>query len=110
MILFEIRKSKIQGFGNFALQDIEKNTNLGIGLKQINNSGNSDNDFIRYNLCKYTNHSDEPNIFYRKDNNYYYFYTKRKLIKGEELFIDYNAFDFDGKINFKNKLKRLKKN
>jgi len=49
-------------------------------------------------------------VFYKKKNDDYYFYTNRKINKGEELLIDYNTFDFKGKKDFESKLKRLRKN
>ena len=64
--LFITKKSDIQGNGNFVIKFLPKNTNLGIGLIKINNSKNPDKDYIRYDICTYTNHSENPNIFYKK--------------------------------------------
>jgi len=98
--LFKKEKSKISGTGNFAIDYIKKNTNLGIGLVKIDNTGSPDKDYKRYDICTFTNHSKTPNLYYKKDKNKYYFYALDNIKKGEELTIDYQNFDFDGERNF----------
>ncbi len=100
--LFYTKDSKISGRGNFALSFIPKMTNLGLGLVKENNTGNDDCDYKRFPICTFTNHSNNPNLFFKKDNNKYYFYTLRDIDKEEELTIDYLKFDFEGKIKFLN--------
>lgn len=98
--LFYTKESKISGFGNFAKIDLKPETNLGIGLLKIKNTGNPDKDFYRYDICTYTNHSNDPNIYFKKENNAYYFYTLKHIKKDEELTINYNLFDFEGVRDF----------
>lgn len=97
---FITKKSKISGLGNFATKDINKNTNLGIGLEKVDDTGDPDKDYKRFDICVYTNHSDNPNLSYNKIDNVYYFYVLRDIDKDEEMTIDYNKFDFDGERDF----------
>jgi hypothetical protein len=97
---FLTKDSKISGKGNFANKNMAKNTNLGLGLEKINDTGNDDKDYKRYDICTYTNHSTHPNIYYKKTNGKYYFFTLNDINKGEELLINYDKFDFDGKRDF----------
>ena len=98
--LFETKISNISGKGNFAKIDIKKGTNLGLGIKKINNTQNPDKDFKRYPICTFTNHSNNPNLIFIKNKNNYYFITNKNINKGEELTINYNLFDFEGERNF----------
>lgn len=94
--LFKNKKSKISGTGNFSTQNIKKDTDLGVGLTKIKNTGEPDKDYKRYDICTYTNHSNKPNLYYKKNGKDYHFYTLHDIKKGEELTIDYKKFDFDG--------------
>ncbi len=86
--------SPIHGMGNFAIADIPENTNLGIALIKKSNTGNDDDDYQRFDLCAYMNHSDHPNIKYIKKDEEYYFVSIKDIVKNEELTIDYGEFDF----------------
>lgn len=97
---FYTKKSGISGFGNFAKVDLDSDINLGIGLEKIDDTGNSDKDYKRFDICTYTNHSDDPNLFFKKVDDVYYFYTLRDIKKDEELTIDYSKFDFEGERDF----------
>ena len=94
--LFKNKKSEIAGTGNFATQFIKKGTNLGVGLSKIYNTGDPDKDYKRYDICTYTNHSSTPNLYYKKIDKDYNFYTLSDIKKGDELTIDYQKFDFEG--------------
>jgi SET domain-containing protein len=108
-MLYEIKSSPIHGMGVFATMDLQVNTNIGLGMwKEYISEESNDHSIKRNDLCTYMNHSDNPNVYYKKDTfGNYYFYAKHSIKKGEELLIDYNAFDFDGKKIFS--IKRLKK-
>jgi len=108
-MLYEIKHSSIHGLGIFAAIDLKANTNIGLGMWKIHISEeNNDHSMQRNDLCTYMNHSINPNVYYKKDRfDNYYFYTKCDVGRGEELFIDYNTFDFEGKKIFP--IKRLKK-
>jgi SET domain-containing protein len=98
--LFFTKNSNISGKGNFAKMFIKKGTNLGVGLIKINNTNNPDIDYLRKDICTYTNHSETPNIYFKKKGNKYYFYALKNIEKNEELIIDYHKFDFEGKRDF----------
>jgi SET domain-containing protein len=59
-----------------------------------------DKDYTRLDLCRYMNHSDNPNVYYLKRGKVYYFYTLKSIIKDEELTINYHLFDFECKRDF----------
>jgi len=99
-ILFITKESKIAGKGNFAIKDIKKGTNLGLGLTKIGNTNNPDTDYERYDLCTFTNHSKTPNLYYKKTGKKYFFYALKDIKTGEELTIDYRKFDFEGERSF----------
>jgi SET domain-containing protein len=98
--LFYTKESGISGFGNFANVDLKSGTKLGVGLEKIDDTGEPDIDYNRFDICTYTNHSDNPNLFFKKEDNNYYFYTLRDIKKDEELTIDYSKFDFEGERDF----------
>lgn len=98
--LFYTKKSDISGFGNFANVDLKSDINLGVGLEKIDDTGDPDNDYKRFDICTYTNHSDNPNLNFKKEGNIYYFYTLMNINKDEELTIDYSKFDFEGERDF----------
>ena len=99
--LFEQRNSDISGKGNFAINNITKGTDLGTGLIVKSFTVNNDKDYRRKDICTFTNHSNNPNLSYIKNNNKYNFIVKKDIHPNEELTINYKLFDFDGKRNFK---------
>jgi hypothetical protein len=99
-MLYRRAPSFISGVGNFAVVDIKRGTSLGIGLVKKRNTGVPDNDYVRYDIARYTNHSNQPNLYYRRVGNRYEFIAKRNIRAGEELTIDYNTFDFEGERDF----------
>jgi len=103
--IFKTKQSKISGLGNFSTRDIPVETLLGIGIVNIRCSGKLDLDFIVTDLLKFINHSDMPNVYYKKDNNNYYLYALKDIYKDEELTIDYNQFDIEGNREFTEKIK-----
>ena len=100
MALFKKCRSKIAGTGNCACQDIPAGTNLGAGITRVARTGDPDRDYRRTPVGKYTNHSADPNVRYRKQGDSYEFVAKKKIRRGEELTIDYHKFDFEGKRDF----------
>lgn len=99
-VLYNTRKSGIQGKGNFAKFEIAKGINLGIGLLKISNTGNPDKDYKRFPICTFTNHSDTPNMKIVKSGKNILFVTTQIVKKDEELTVDYSKFDFEGKRDF----------
>ena len=81
-----IKKSKVDGLGLFAKEDIIVATNLGISHIKI------DDAIIRTPLGGFINHSDNPNCFmvYEKINNSHFHFKRkafaiRPIKKGEEI-------------------------
>ena len=92
----EIRKSPIHGNGLFAKEDIPKNTKLGLGWVTLFDPGFGYIDKIRTPIGGHCNHSDDPNIFkkYNEDKSYDHIeyldiITLRDIKKDEELTIKY---------------------
>ena len=76
----KINKSNIHGFGLFLKNDFDKNSVL---FRAIFNKN------ITY-LSRFVNHSFNPNLYLLKINADYYFVTKQKLYKDDELTINYD--------------------
>lgn len=93
--------SPIAGKGIFAKKDIPKDNTIGLAIIKKRNTGIPNKDYKRKKLGKYVNHSPKPNLKLKKKINKIYYISKKKIKKGEELTINYNNFDFEGKRNFK---------
>jgi SET domain-containing protein len=118
-VFTRLGQSKIHGIGVFAIVDIEKNThlfefdntefvwvkrgeieNVSEKIKKLyedfcptRNNGNllgCPANFNQLTMAWYINHSDDPNV--EPDSDYNFTAIKR-ISDGEELTIDYNAFD-----------------
>ena len=101
--LFITKKINTCDSRNFALVNIKKNRILGEALIQTKNTGNPDIDYKEYPLCAFTNHSDNPNLTLKKENDIhdiYYFIANRDIKQNEELSINYKEFDFEGEKGF----------
>jgi hypothetical protein len=105
-----IKKSKIQGKGIFALNDIPKGTEIMIFLDHIKGIP-----FI-YDDSMFINHSKDSNVFLKKNNkrNYSILISNRLIHKNEELLINYysiyNIYPWLGnKIEFLNKTNIIEK-
>tara|TARA_S200002703_G_scaffold102583_1_gene88838 strand:- start:52 stop:369 length:318 start_codon:yes stop_codon:yes gene_type:complete len=87
-----INKSKIEGHGIFASQDLNAETDLGsthIKVPMIQ-------DYIRTPLGGFLNHGDDPNCYLETTqewDNYvvYNVFTSRKIKKDEELILNYEV-------------------
>lgn len=95
-----IGKSDINGKGVFALIDIPKGADIGVAIYRAYFTNEPDKDYVRDNLGRYTNHSDNPNCKIIKKGRYYVYHAFDNIKKGTELTVDYSDFDFDGKIVF----------
>ncbi|MFH1899976.1 MAG: SET domain-containing protein-lysine N-methyltransferase [Patescibacteria group bacterium] len=114
-----IKKSKINNFGAFAVTDISENSFLieYIGEKISNEESQkreiiNDKEGVTYIFCldeqnfidgaiggnesRFINHSCNPNCKIVRKKGKIFFYSKRKIKKGEELTIDY-AYDKNSK-------------
>ena len=97
---WEIKESEISGKGIFSVKNLEKNEEIGLAFIKTDKTGNSDKDYFRTKLGAYVNHSDEPNLTLVKKNNKYFYKTLREIKEDEELFVNYQEFDWDGKRDF----------
>jgi len=93
-------KSRVAGKGNFAAFDLPLGYDLGVGMSRRGSSGVDDKDIIRYDICTYTNHSNKPNVAVVREGNDYRFKTIKNVSAGDELFVDYRTFDFEGNRGF----------
>ena len=101
-----IDKSKIHGLGLFAVEDIDKDTNLGISHVK-NTSSKFENNYVRTPLGGCINHSDDPNCIKFIPNvvvapdvkvslpDYMSLKTIRKIRKGEELTVTYTLYSIE---------------
>lgn len=116
--LIQIKPSKIDGKGAFALQTIpprKKIGNLGgevISLREARRraaktkrvamvefgDGRALDASVNPNELRYINHSCSPNTFMRVCYSRVEFYSLRKLYKGEELTCNYGPTHHDGKL------------
>ena len=101
-----IDKSKIHGLGLFAVEDIDKDTNLGISHVK-NTSSKFENNYVRTPLGGCINHSDDPNCIKFIPNvvvapdvkvslpDYMSLKTIRKIRRGEELTVTYTLYSIE---------------
>ena len=83
--LVELKKSKIQGKGLFALQDIEQEKML--HNTHVNIKGHGWANVRPNNLCNHSKINENCEI--RTEDNTKVLYTIRHIQKGEELLVDY---------------------
>ena len=81
-----IKISEIEGFGIFAVDDIKKQTNLGLSHLIL------DEEIIRTPLGGFINHSDNPNCQKVETNNKFYLHTITDIKNGEELTLKYTFY------------------
>jgi len=98
--LFEIKKSNISGKGVFAFKNLKENLELGIAFKKISETGNPDKDYLRTDLGTFVNHSKKNNLILKQKGEKFVYVTKKQIKKGEELFLNYNDFPWEGKRDF----------
>ena len=79
-----IKLSDIEGFGIFAIDDIKKQTNLGLSHLIL------DEEIIRTPLGGFINHSDKPNCFIVIIGNESELYSIRPINESEELTVYYS--------------------
>jgi len=117
----KLKASSIQGVGVFAIRDIPENINPFFGIPDqkwlrfsMDDLGEIDNNIMEMiadffviekdetiNIPEYglngmdmsffVNHSDTPNLVSQEGR---YFFTARKIKKGEELTVGYDAYDY----------------
>jgi hypothetical protein len=98
--IYKIKKSGVSGEGIFAEIDIDSGTNLGVGFEKIGNTGTPDQDYTRTELGEKINHSENPNLELKEEENKFYLITARKIKAGEELFLNYKDIPWQGKSDF----------
>ena len=81
-----IKISEIEGFGIFAVDDIKKQTNLGLSHLIL------DEEIIRTPLGGFINHSDNPNCQKVETDNKFYLHTITDVKNGEELTLKYTFY------------------
>ena len=81
-----IKISEIEGFGIFAINDIKKQTNLGLSHLIL------DEEIIRTPLGGFINHSDNPNCQKVETDNKFYLHTITDIKNGEELTLKYTFY------------------
>lgn len=96
-----VKKSGIAGKGVFSKVPLKKNTELGLAFR-----GRSPQSMKRTDLGAFTNHSNQPNVKFIKKDDEYHFVLLKDIQKNEELFIDYNKFDWEGKRDFAKPVKK----
>lgn len=98
-INYTVKQSPVHGKGIFSNTYLSPNVNLGTAMYLKNKKQPwIDKNVIRTDLGKYVNHSKFPNIKMIKEDNIINYITIKDIQRNEELFIDYNNFDFDGDI------------
>jgi hypothetical protein len=108
-VKYRVDESPVSGEGVFAEENVERNQIVGIAFKKAEESDDPDISYLRTLLGAKVNHSDKPNLYLRKYKQYYFYVAKRNIGRGEELFIDYSTFPWEGKTDFRrdNELKEL---
>ena len=81
-----IKLSPIEGFGIFAVENIDKMTDLGISHLSLGR------EIYRTPLGGFLNHSDKPNCMKYLEGNKYYIKTTKKIRSGNELFLKYSFY------------------
>lgn len=103
---YNVRVSRISGNGAFATMNLDEGEIVGTGFYKVGKTRKPDKDFVRSILGQFTNHSDTPNLTYRKipaSETYpemYVFETLIPIKRETELTIDYRTFDFEGERKF----------
>ena len=64
--LFGVKQSNISGKGIFAKTNIDQGVKIGLAFRKNNSTGNPDKDYVRTELGVYVNHSNNPNIIFKK--------------------------------------------
>ena len=83
-----IKKSKIEGLGLFATEDIPTNTTLGVS-HLISASG----ELTRTPLGGFYNHSNKPNCIKKKVFTTHCLVSLRKIKAGEEITVKYTLYN-----------------
>ena len=83
-----IKKSKIEGLGLFATEDISINTTLGIS-HLISSNGS----LTRTPLGGFYNHSNKPNCIKKKVFTTHYLVSLKDIKAGEEITVDYTLYN-----------------
>jgi SET domain-containing protein len=117
----QIGKSRIAGKGAYALKAIPARRKLGnmageiisyreaqkrvkkqpgnvLFMVEFDNEDIALDASVASNALRYINHSCDPNTFMRRAYRKVEFYTKRRIVKGEELTCDYGETHHDGKL------------
>jgi SET domain-containing protein len=97
---YRVGVSNIAGKGTFATSFLKAGTDIGVAFRKKSSTGNADKDYSRTELGAMTNHSSEPNMNVVRKGDSYHFVTKVDIVKGTELTVNYNQFDFEGKRDF----------
>ena len=84
-----IERSTIDGLGLFALEDINKNTI--IGITHVYSSGYEDS-HIRTPLGCFINHSESPNCILGNEGFTKILKTVKNISKGEEITLKYSLY------------------
>ena len=84
-----IKKSKIEGLGLFALQDIEKNTTIGVSHVKHDDYLHG---LIRTPLGGFVNHTKDPNCKLREVGQEMYLQTIKNIKADEELTLKYSLY------------------
>ena len=84
-----VKSSNVEGLGLFAVEPIEKSTNLGIShvFDKF-----WENNYIRTPLGGFINHSSTPNCRTFKEGRYLLIHTITDIKKGEELTLKYTLY------------------
>jgi len=97
-----IRDTPDMGAGTFAPHMIKKGTVVASSaFIKKRNTGEPDRDYVRRCIGSFTNHSKKPNMDIERKGNRYMFIANKDIKKDDQLFVDYDKFDFEGKRKFK---------
>jgi SET domain-containing protein len=86
MALYKVAPSKIHGNGVIATKFIKQGSFIGVPLKLILGVFIS----ISEDLGMYINHSWSPNAYIERHGLEWHLIANTNIVKGEEIFIDYN--------------------
>lgn len=84
--VYYIKNSNIHGKGLFALNNLKENYIIGIACEKEN----------RTQLARYANHSDNPNIEFRKEKENIVGYSLKPIKKNKELLVNYRHIKLYG--------------
>ena len=82
-----IKLSPIEGFGIFAVENIDKMTDLGISHLSLGR------EIYRTPLGGFLNHSENPNCLLLFEEEFYWLQTLSSVEEGTELTVNYNKYD-----------------